>query len=321
MPRNLKDDTGRMTPFASSQAALSNIHDTIAGPSSRRQPVIRGPVDTPTKPYESFSKVNRSSVSGPQCRPVPTIMPGKPNAKADYASVAGSALDTISVKLPLSNKTTFVDAPPQLRDVAEASNSQLPFHLPSKERTSTPSLSGISSIRNSNNLCSDKAPTIVETRSLRHPNESRLKQYSAVSRQHAEYIKAQTSSYVSPPESVTEKDSTVSEAASHSSTKPLNSGTVAKSAFTDSSFPCGYDECGQGFRTFEALKRHKYEEHDGYCERCDIDTPEHDMLTEHKIFSEKHIACYDCGKDFHCEAARDRHSFRVSCVHVSPVWY
>lgn len=316
MPPNPKNDTGRMTPFASSQAALSNIHDTIAGPSTHRQRLARGSVNPPTRAYESSSKVDGSTVSGSQSRP--TSLPGKPNKKGDYASVAGSVLDTISVKLPLSNKTTFVDAPPLLREAAETSNSPLPFHLLSKDRISTPSLSAISSVHTSNNIRSDRAPTILQTRSLRHPNESRLKEYSAVSRQHAEYIKAQTSAYASPSGSVAGGESTASEAAPYSDSKPMNSGTTAKSAFTDSSFPCGYEECGQGFRTFDALKRHKYEEHDGYCERCDVDTPDHDTLTEHKIFSEKHIACYDCGKDFHCEAARDRHSFRVSPAESIP---
>ena len=93
---------------------------------------------------------------------------------------------------------------------------------------------------------------------------------------------------------------------------PMNSGTAAKSAAKDSPFPCTYVDCGEGFSDRHELKRHKYRAHDGYCKRCDVDTPNHQTLIEHKQFTERHIACEVCGEDFKSEGGRNRHRLKVS---------
>ena len=102
-------------------------------------------------------------------------------------------------------------------------------------------------------------------------------------------------------------------------TKPMNSGKAAKSAKPGAPFPCSYPDCGVGFKNEGALQKHKYEEHDGYCKRCDLDTENDETLLEHKRFDLRHIACDFCGKDFHSEAGRDRHQLKVSEKLMSPL--
>ena len=94
----------------------------------------------------------------------------------------------------------------------------------------------------------------------------------------------------------------------------MNSGTAAKSAKRSVAYPCTYDDCFEGFSNKAALDKHKYEEHDGWCEICDIDHEDHLALHQHKVDDENHICCKypDCGKDFHCERAKDTHEFTVS---------
>ena len=93
----------------------------------------------------------------------------------------------------------------------------------------------------------------------------------------------------------------------------MNSGTAAKSAKTDSPFPCAYADCTMGFREKEDLDEHKYLEHEGWCKRCDIDTEDNTTLLAHKMSSLRHIACQFCGIDFHTERARDNHERLVHC--------
>ena len=96
--------------------------------------------------------------------------------------------------------------------------------------------------------------------------------------------------------------------------KPMNSGTAAKSAKLDANCPCSYDNCSMGFGTKNDLDEHKYTEHEGWCKTCDIDTENDEALLAHKMSSLKHICCQFCGKDFHGEAARNNHELRVSLL-------
>ncbi|KAL9100675.1 MAG: hypothetical protein Q9163_003982 [Psora crenata] len=92
--------------------------------------------------------------------------------------------------------------------------------------------------------------------------------------------------------------------------KPLNSGTAAKSAKVNAKYPCSYDDCSMGFASKNDLNKHKYTEHEGWCKTCDIDTEDDKALLAHKMSSLKHICCQFCGKDFHSEAARNAHEER-----------
>lgn len=93
---------------------------------------------------------------------------------------------------------------------------------------------------------------------------------------------------------------------------PMNSGIAAKSAKPAAEFPCSYEHCTMGFSNYSALKKHKYQEHDGYCKRCDIDTEDSQTLLEHKRTSLKHISCQYCGEDFKSESGRNLHEVQVS---------
>ena len=94
--------------------------------------------------------------------------------------------------------------------------------------------------------------------------------------------------------------------------RPMNSGTAAKSAKIDARFPCAYEDCGLGFDEITALKKHKYLDHDGYCKLCDVDTKDHETLKQHKMDSLKHVVCQWCGKDFRSESGRDYHERQAS---------
>jgi len=87
---------------------------------------------------------------------------------------------------------------------------------------------------------------------------------------------------------------------------PMNPGTAAKSAKHDSKFPCLYKDCTQGFGKLPDLKAHKSEEH-YYCKVCDVDCEDDDDFLNHKVASERHICCHECGEDFRSESGRDRH--------------
>ena len=92
---------------------------------------------------------------------------------------------------------------------------------------------------------------------------------------------------------------------------PMNAELKAKSAATDSAFPCSYPDCTEGFSRAKDLKRHKAADHE-WCSVCDIDCEDDVALIEHRKESTlagegKHIACLTCGNDFNCEAGRDRH--------------
>ena len=66
-----------------------------------------------------------------------------------------------------------------------------------------------------------------------------------------------------------------------------------------------------GFRSNRDLQKHKYEEHDGYCKLCDVDTENFQTLIEHKNLEIRHISCEICGRDFKSSAGRDRHQLKV----------
>lgn len=86
---------------------------------------------------------------------------------------------------------------------------------------------------------------------------------------------------------------------------------MAKSAKSDAEFPCTYKDCDRGFAVKSALITHKSKEHEGYCKRCDFDTPDDDALLAHRIQSARHICCNVCGKEFRGSGARDEHQFKV----------
>lgn len=103
---------------------------------------------------------------------------------------------------------------------------------------------------------------------------------------------------------------------------PMNAGLKQKSAAQDSSYPCSYPECTDGFSRVKDLKRHKAKVHD-WCSVCEIDCEDDVALIEHRKESTmagegKHIACLQCGDDFGCEAGRDRHTKLVSRLICCP---
>ena len=103
------------------------------------------------------------------------------------------------------------------------------------------------------------------------------------------------------------------------SSKPMNSGMAAKSAKKDAPFPCSYDDCSMGFKDINALRKHKYEDHDGWCKLCDVDTEGYEAFLEHKKESMRHIVCVWCGKDFRSESGRDYHERQVSIFDLALV--
>lgn len=90
----------------------------------------------------------------------------------------------------------------------------------------------------------------------------------------------------------------------------MKSGKAAKSAKSDSPFPCTYEDCTRGFVKERDMKRHKDEDHD-WCRVCNEDCENDEALLFHKIDSTRHICCPICGEDFRSEAGRDRHQRQV----------
>lgn len=93
--------------------------------------------------------------------------------------------------------------------------------------------------------------------------------------------------------------------------QPVNSGAAAKSAKCDSEFPCPYKDCTLGFSKLKDLKSHKSDKH-YYCKRCDVDCEDDEDLLHHKVASDNHICCHECGENFRSEGGRDRHLKLVS---------
>ncbi|KAG8530245.1 uncharacterized protein KY384_004745 [Bacidia gigantensis] len=102
-----------------------------------------------------------------------------------------------------------------------------------------------------------------------------------------------------------------------SSSIPMNSGTARKSAKHDARYPCSYADCADGFADKGTLDKHKYYEHDGYCQVCDIDCEDEVALTAHKIDSYHGTAsephCIGCGMMFFTGAAYVKHIMCNEC--------
>jgi DNA-directed RNA polymerase subunit RPC12/RpoP len=75
-------------------------------------------------------------------------------------------------------------------------------------------------------------------------------------------------------------------------------------------YRCSYEHCLYTSDNLKTVQRHKKDTHD-YCRRCDIDFRSWEEFHLHKMESDRHIACPECGEEFRTSGGRERHVLLV----------
>ena len=323
-------ETSKITAWneAASKAALDNINRVLTGQdqssqSTRRQRIVRGSVNADGRETVNSSAVHDNS-RFPAAPPTPsTVTSSRLNSKdtksstsdlhksglqhsaAHILKTASTAPSQASIETKHFDSRSFATSPvkPSYANRAKAalsltdgnSNVLLPYLRKSPSVGSSQSLSNIEVFSQINKVHSN-LPTILATGNAssskdryEHLVAARLRSSGSEAMQHDNDKKSDKPT-----------------------SKPMNSGTAAKSAKTDAKFPCSYDDCSMGFDDITALKKHKYLDHDGYCKLCDVDTEDHESLKQHKRDSLKHVCCQWCSRDFRSESGRDYHERQAS---------